>query len=107
MDKKYTTHLDAVIAWVMETKTRINISKELPDKEKKRVIDNIMNSVYDRETEVKEVLENFTNLEKECEGAKQPVSIELQVNTFSTLSNSCCIFLIISLNANLIARITE
>jgi len=40
--KKYTTHLDAVIAWVMETKTRINISKELIDKEKKRVIDNIM-----------------------------------------------------------------
>ncbi|PSN39418.1 hypothetical protein C0J52_22771 [Blattella germanica] len=76
--KKYTTHLDVIIAWVMETKTRINISKELPDKEKKRVIDNIMNSVYDRETEVKEVLENFTNLEKECEGAKQPVSIELQ-----------------------------
>jgi len=26
----------------METKTRINISKELIDKEKKRVIDNIM-----------------------------------------------------------------
>jgi hypothetical protein len=26
----------------METRTRINISKELPDKEKKRVIDNIM-----------------------------------------------------------------
>jgi chromosome segregation ATPase len=76
--KKCTTHLDAVIAWVMETKTRINISKELIDKEKKRVIDNIMNSVYDRETEVTEVLENFTNLEKECEGAKQPVSVELQ-----------------------------
>jgi hypothetical protein len=40
--KKYITHLDAVIAWVMETKTRINISKELSEKEKKRVIDNIM-----------------------------------------------------------------
>jgi hypothetical protein len=26
----------------METKTRINISKELPEKETKRVIDNIM-----------------------------------------------------------------
>jgi hypothetical protein len=39
-------------------------------------------SVYDRETEVKEVLENFTNLEKECEGAKQPVSVELQVSVF-------------------------
>ncbi|XP_021932648.1 dystrophin-like [Zootermopsis nevadensis] len=76
--KKYTSHLDAVIAWVMETKTRINISKELPDKEKKRVIDNIMNSVYDHETEVKEALENFTNLEKECEGEKHLVSVELQ-----------------------------
>jgi hypothetical protein len=40
--KKYTTHLDAVIAWVMETRTRINISKELPDNEKRRVIDNNM-----------------------------------------------------------------
>lgn len=29
--------------------------------------------------EVKDVLENYTNLEKECESAKQPVSIELQV----------------------------
>ena len=25
------------------------------------------------------MLENYNNLEKECEGAKQPVSIELQV----------------------------
>ena len=45
------------------------------------------NSVYDRETEVKEVLENFTNLEKECEGAKQPVSVELQVSMFGFLKN--------------------
>jgi hypothetical protein len=41
-------------------------------------------SVHDRETEVTEVLENFTNLEKECEGAKQPVSVELQVNMVSS-----------------------
>lgn len=31
--------------------------------------------------EVKDVLENYTNLEKECESAKQPVSVELQVYT--------------------------
>lgn len=31
--------------------------------------------------EVKDVLENYTNLEKECESAKQPVSAELQVRT--------------------------
>lgn len=36
--------------------------------------------VEDREMEVKDVLENYTNLEKECESAKQPVSIELQVH---------------------------
>lgn len=45
------------------------------------------NSVYDRETEVTEVLENFTNLEKECEGAKQPVSVELQVSMFGFPKN--------------------
>lgn len=33
--------------------------------------------------EVKDVLENYTNLEKECESAKQPVSIELQVYLYS------------------------
>jgi hypothetical protein len=43
--------------------------------------------VHDRETEVTEVLENFTNLEKECEGAKQPVSVELQVNMVSSSEN--------------------
>lgn len=32
--------------------------------------------------EVKDVLENYTNLEKECESAKQSVSVELQVSIF-------------------------
>lgn len=38
--------------------------------------------------EVKDVLENYTNLEKECESAKQPVSVELQVckNIFIVLN---------------------
>lgn len=40
---KYGSRLDAVISWVMETKTRINISKDLPsEQDRKRVIDNIM-----------------------------------------------------------------
>ena len=37
-------------------------------------------AVKDREMEVKDVLENYTNLEKECESAKQPISVELQVS---------------------------
>lgn len=30
------------MAWVMETRTRLNISRELPQQERVRVIDNIM-----------------------------------------------------------------
>lgn len=30
--------------------------------------------------EVKDVLENYTNLEKECESARQSMSVELQVS---------------------------
>lgn len=40
--------------------------------------------VEDREMEVKDVLENYTNLEKECESAKQPISVELQVSVQRT-----------------------
>ncbi|XP_011310319.1 dystrophin isoform X6 [Fopius arisanus] len=76
--KKYINSLDSVMGWVMETSTRINISRELPGTEREQVLDGIMVEVKDRETEVKEVLENYTNLEKECEAAKQPVSVELQ-----------------------------
>lgn len=38
--------------------------------------------VFDREIEVKDVKENFTNLEKECQAVKQPMSLELQVSPF-------------------------
>nr|CAD7448658.1 unnamed protein product [Timema bartmani] len=95
---KYINNLDTVIAWTMETKTRINISRELSDKDRSRVIDNIMVSVLDHETEVKEVLENFTNLEKECESTRQPVSVELQdlceaseTQNWSQRSNFLCL----------------
>ncbi|XP_014483281.1 PREDICTED: dystrophin-like [Dinoponera quadriceps] len=76
--RKYICTLDAVMAWVMETRTRLSISQELPQHERNETIRNIMSKVEDREMEVKDVLENYTNLEKECESAKQPVSVELQ-----------------------------
>ncbi|XP_031782476.1 dystrophin isoform X13 [Nasonia vitripennis] len=76
--KKYVQSLDGVMAWVMETRTRLSISRELPQQERIKAIENIMASVEDRQMEVKDVLENYTNLEKECESAKQTVSIELQ-----------------------------
>ncbi|XP_018303902.1 dystrophin isoform X8 [Mycetomoellerius zeteki] len=76
--RKYICTLDAVMAWVMETRTRLSISQDLSQHERNEVIKNIMSKVEDREMEVKDVLENYTNLEKECESAKQPVSVELQ-----------------------------
>ncbi|XP_020277675.1 dystrophin, isoforms A/C/F/G/H-like isoform X3 [Pseudomyrmex gracilis] len=76
--RKYIYILDAVMAWVMETRTRLNISQELPQHERNEMIKNIMSKVNDREMEVKDVLENYTNLEKECESAKQSVSVELE-----------------------------
>ncbi|XP_032668835.1 dystrophin-like isoform X18 [Odontomachus brunneus] len=76
--RKYICTLDTVMAWVMETRTRLSISQELPQHERNEMIKNIMSKVEDREMEVKDVLENYTNLEKECESAKQPVSVELQ-----------------------------
>lgn len=41
--------------------------------------------MFDRETEVKDVKENFTNLEKECQAAKLPISPVLQVSYISVL----------------------
>ena len=49
--------------------------------------------------EVKDVLENYTNLEKECESAKQTVSIELQVSLAFPSKWNIHVFLLISLAA--------
>lgn len=40
--RRFTGQLDTVIAWVMESKTRINISKDLSEPDRSRVIENIM-----------------------------------------------------------------
>lgn len=39
-------------------------------------------NLLERNAEVKDILENFTNMEKQCEGINQPVSVELQVIFF-------------------------
>ncbi|KAK0089618.1 hypothetical protein PV325_006328 [Microctonus aethiopoides] len=75
---KYINSLDTVMTWIMETRTRLNISQELYREERNKVIENIMNTVADREMEVKNILENYTNIQKECDAVQQPVSVELQ-----------------------------
>ncbi|KAK0168745.1 hypothetical protein PV327_002516 [Microctonus hyperodae] len=75
---KYINSLDTVMTWIMETRTRLNISQELYFEERNKVIENIMSTVADREMEVKNILENYTNIQKECDAVQQPVSVELQ-----------------------------
>lgn len=40
--KKYVLSLDGVMTWVMETRTRLNISQELPYNERSQIVRNIM-----------------------------------------------------------------
>ncbi|XP_011503401.1 PREDICTED: uncharacterized protein LOC105366598 [Ceratosolen solmsi marchali] len=76
--KKYVQTLGVIMTWVMETHTKITTLRKLSQKESVKTIEKIMINVDDRQMDVIDVLENYTNLEKECEAAKQTVSIELQ-----------------------------
>lgn len=40
--RKYICTLDAVMVWIMETRTRLSISQELPQHERDEIIKNIM-----------------------------------------------------------------
>ncbi|XP_023317412.1 dystrophin, isoforms A/C/F/G/H isoform X2 [Trichogramma pretiosum] len=77
--KKYVQTLDAVVAWVNDTRSRLSEAASAAQQDERiNNIETIMASVEDRQMEVTDVLENYTNLEKECESAKQTVSVELQ-----------------------------
>ncbi|XP_066905843.1 dystrophin, isoforms A/C/F/G/H isoform X1 [Halyomorpha halys] len=76
--QRLLAQLECVMAWVNEVKTRVNISKELSPAERTRILDNIMTCIYDREAEVKEVKENFNNLDKECRG-DMPADLREQI----------------------------
>ncbi|XP_073972479.1 dystrophin, isoforms A/C/F/G/H-like isoform X9 [Rhodnius prolixus] len=80
--KRLLAQLECVTAWVNEVKTRVAICKELSPQERLRVLDNIMSCIYDREAEVKEVKENFNNLDKECRG-EMPSELREQIKKLS------------------------
>uniref|UniRef100_A0A0A9ZD72 Protein detached n=4 Tax=Lygus hesperus TaxID=30085 RepID=A0A0A9ZD72_LYGHE len=80
--KRLMAQLECVTAWVNEVKTRVNICKELNPSERARVLDNIMVCIADREAEVKEVKENFNNLDRECRG-DMPSELREQIKKLS------------------------
>ncbi|XP_052744308.1 dystrophin, isoforms A/C/F/G/H isoform X2 [Bicyclus anynana] len=71
---KYTTRLDAALAWAMETRTRLALADNLPN----AAPTDLDTIIKDKETEIREVLENYNNIEKECVAAKQTVSPEVR-----------------------------
>ncbi|XP_059471698.1 dystrophin, isoforms A/C/F/G/H isoform X9 [Neocloeon triangulifer] len=75
---KFSTRLHDIVDWSMETKGRVAMARaDIPQKEKDRLLEQVHTSVEDREVDILELLENFNNLEKECEAARQPVSSNL------------------------------
>ncbi|CAH2227184.1 jg14588 [Pararge aegeria aegeria] len=71
---KYTTRLDAALAWAMETRARLALADNLPH----AAPTDIDTIIKDKETEIREVLENYNNIERECVAAKQTVSPEVR-----------------------------
>lgn len=71
--EKYTNRLESVSEWLGNAKAKLLSSKDPRQKT------GLQAEVADREAEVKEVLGNFTNLEKECQVVDQAVSPQLQV----------------------------
>lgn len=72
--EKYTSRLEGVSDWLITTKAKLLACSDASQRSK------IQAEVADREAEVKEVLGNFTNLEKECQVVEQAVSPQLQVS---------------------------
>ncbi|CAB3224722.1 unnamed protein product [Arctia plantaginis] len=71
---KSSARLDAALAWAGEAARRLDSAGRLPPDQRDAAVQEIATTVKDRENEVREVLENYNNMERECLGAKQSVS---------------------------------
>ncbi|XP_024083569.1 dystrophin-like isoform X11 [Cimex lectularius] len=80
--KRLLAQLDCVATWTSEVRTRVNICQELTPTEKSKILNNIMSSLSDRFIEVKELKENFNNLDKEC-GGDMPGELREQIRKLS------------------------
>ncbi|XP_028032555.1 uncharacterized protein LOC114244810 [Bombyx mandarina] len=70
---KYSARLDDVTSWVHETRTRLNIAADLPPPQAAAVRANVARAVQERSSWVRDVIENYNNLERECVAAAHPV----------------------------------
>lgn len=70
--EKYTSRLELIADWLSSARNKLSNPMYTSSA--------VIAEITDRESEIKEVLGNFTNLEKECSVAEQSVSPQLQVS---------------------------
>ncbi|KAL0868146.1 hypothetical protein ABMA27_007698, partial [Loxostege sticticalis] len=75
---KYTARLNAAAAWAQDARARLQQAQALPASEKQEAMAELAAEVRSHETEVREVVENYNNMERECAAAKQTVAGELR-----------------------------
>ncbi|XP_050057098.1 dystrophin, isoforms A/C/F/G/H isoform X3 [Aphis gossypii] len=75
---KFISQLKELNSWVMIKKTEAEEFHTKPISERKLATVKLQSNLSERNSEVKDILENFTNMEKQCEGIGQPVSVDLQ-----------------------------
>ncbi|XP_075984484.1 dystrophin isoform X3 [Anticarsia gemmatalis] len=75
---KSAARLDAALAWAADAAASLERAHHAPQPQRDDTVKEIAAMVKDRESEVREVLENYNNMERECVSAKQTVSGEVR-----------------------------
>ncbi|XP_025206146.1 dystrophin, isoforms A/C/F/G/H-like [Melanaphis sacchari] len=75
---KFTSQLKELNSWVIIKRSEAEEFHIKPISERKLAIEKLQLNLSERNAEVKDILENFTNIEKQCEEIGQPVSVDLQ-----------------------------
>ncbi|VVC26815.1 Hypothetical protein CINCED_3A012694 [Cinara cedri] len=75
---KFINKLNELNNWVMQKKLEAEDINRKQFSEKKLATEKLHLNLLERNAEIKDILENFTNMEKHCEGIGQSVSVDLQ-----------------------------
>ncbi|XP_026807467.1 dystrophin-like [Rhopalosiphum maidis] len=75
---KFIHQLKELNSWVIIKRSEAEEFHTKPIAERKLATEKLQSNLLERNAEVKDILENFTNMEKQCEGIGQPVSVDLQ-----------------------------
>ncbi|XP_022178731.1 dystrophin, isoforms A/C/F/G/H-like isoform X1 [Myzus persicae] len=75
---RFISQLKELSSWVAVKKLEVEEFNAKSTSERKLATEKLLSNLSERDAEIKDILENFTNMEKQCEGIGQPVSVDLQ-----------------------------